>query len=234
MSDFDLTDRIELLVEGELSADERRRVLDQCENQPSHWKTLAIALLEQQKLREAVRLSHESPRIRMAPEPTYTTPKRHRWTKLLGLAACVAIAFTFGLKAGQGDSSDVSVADRTGAAEPTPNTPMRHIAGDSGMPDDADSTTPAPLNKEGIVGYVKWTGSGGDPRLSPVFVGEVDDQWLQEHPPQVDRQVQRMMSRAGWQVEPARRLVSVNLTSGDQFTIPMDDVQYRYIGRQVY
>ncbi|HBE68535.1 MAG TPA: hypothetical protein DDW52_10345 [Planctomycetaceae bacterium] len=56
MSDttFSIEDRIELLTEGELSPTEARRLFDECDGQPEHWRTLALAFVEAQYLRRGL------------------------------------------------------------------------------------------------------------------------------------------------------------------------------------
>lgn len=227
MSGFDFSDRLELLVEGELSDEQRRDVLVECEQDPLRWKALAVAFLEQQKIRDGMKLVHQD----VAIHETMVEPTRSfrsvPWRSTIALAACVMIAFTVGFRSGQPASSDTTVANNVSETDGL-------VVRAESFEQNNQSIEQIDPKDDGIVGYVQWQGNGGRVRLSPVFVGQVDDQWLKDHPPQIDRKVQQVMSRAGWQVEPARKFVSVNLTSGDQFTIPMDDVEYRYVGRQVY
>ncbi|MEL6897468.1 MAG: hypothetical protein AAFP90_15295, partial [Planctomycetota bacterium] len=88
--------------------------------------------------------------------------------------------------------------------------------------------------RDGVVGYVRWIGKDGM-RLSPVFQGDPTEDWLNENPPRVDENMERMLSRVGWKMQPERKFVSLRLLeSGDDFTIPMDDVSFRYIGQRLY
>ena len=50
----DLQLQIDLLVDGELSEDERRELLLRLEREPDAWRTCALALLEAETLRESL------------------------------------------------------------------------------------------------------------------------------------------------------------------------------------
>lgn len=149
------------------------------------------------------------------------------------LAASLLVAFTagFGLadaRLGRQESPQQRVRetqDSTTAVAVRPGPEQNSVPPSQATPQAADDL---------IVGYVQWPSEIGM-RLSPVFVGsEIDRDWLEANPPQVNQRVQRELSRAGWQAEPARRLVSVKLTGGASYTIPVDDVTLRYVGQQVF
>jgi hypothetical protein len=46
--------------------------------------------------------------------------------------------------------------------------------------------------------------------------------------------VQASLARQGYRVEPARKLVSLNLDGGRRVTIPVEGVEIQYVGRQTY
>jgi hypothetical protein len=46
--------------------------------------------------------------------------------------------------------------------------------------------------------------------------------------------VQSTLARQGYRVEPARKLISLNLDSGRRVTIPVEGVEIQYVGRQTY
>ncbi|MEM1068862.1 MAG: hypothetical protein AAGI63_08210, partial [Planctomycetota bacterium] len=108
MSGFDFSDRLELLVEGELSDEQRRDVLVECEQDPLRWKALAVAFLEQQKIRDGMKLVHQD----VAIHETMVEPTRSfrsvPWRSTIALAVCVMIAFTVGFRSGQPASSDTT------------------------------------------------------------------------------------------------------------------------------
>ena len=84
------------------------------------------------------------------------------------------------------------------------------------------------------VGYVEWVGRFG-PVQSPVFPREaIDKKWLQMNPPKISPRLQASMAEAGWRVAPARKLVSLRLSDGAEFMIPMDDLTYSYVGKEVF
>ncbi|MFN3190136.1 MAG: hypothetical protein ACE361_06395 [Aureliella sp.] len=81
MSDttFSIEDRIELLTEGELSPTEARRLFDECDGQPEHWRTLALAFVEAQCLRRGLGRSDgpEGHKTFLFEGPKQTTISQH-------------------------------------------------------------------------------------------------------------------------------------------------------------
>ncbi|MEO1524785.1 MAG: hypothetical protein AAFX06_05080 [Planctomycetota bacterium] len=233
MTDFTLSERIELLVEGELSPDQRRELVGELDSDPKRWREVAFAFMEQEKLRSAVRVAVAEDRTaaRSTGRPVVTSEASSNVPggatfavgRVLGLAALFLFMFTFGLAAGRQTAAFPRIKTTEPAVAATGSEPvaMTPVIAARGADD------------RGIVGYMHWESRAGVRRL-PVFDGTASKQWLAENPPQIDSRLERLLARSGWQVRPARRLVSMQFDSGDTFTIPIDDLTYQYVGQQVF
>ncbi len=225
-----LLDQIELLVEGELSSRERGNLLLRLDTQPEQWRTLALAFVEHQGWQTTIRdVCREDPQARSSDAKNCALPTGRVNSKtwpVAALAGCLLLVFMAGFGAGgKWQSAWLASSKRLDAQ-------MTTAVKDPQPPVDVSSSSRS--QTEGVVGYVEWVTSYGR-QLSPVFEGDVvDQQWLESNPPQVDEKLQRTFARAGWQVRPARQLVSLTMEEGRRFLIPIDDLTYRYVGRQVY
>lgn len=249
MADFTLSERIELLAEGELSSDQRRQLIDDVDSEPTRWREVAFALMEQKRMHAAVRavISEDRADAPKRESAVASSPDRGRKTlieslgRVIGLAAVFLAVFSFGLAAGrnqawrQAGASTSSLpvtqdltAAASGAASVSTTPVLAHVDAQRGIGNEQ-----AVNNQQGIVGYVHWQSRVGITRL-PVFDGSASEQWLAANPPRIDERLARVLARSGWQVTPARRLVSMQFDSGDTFTIPIDDLTYQYVGQQVF
>ena len=234
-------DEIELLVEDALSPARRRELIAHLEQEPAAWRTLALAFMEQQKIRRAMRMAGQDHRqmttslakIDRATQHQ-TPPSDQRWTSMMMLAATALLAFVVGMGSAQILPTTVQSNPEVAGDQPAQTSPQ--LSDVIPQPESGDESPPPQDQLDlpyRIVGYVKWQ---GDHRihLSPVFFCFFDDAWLEANPPQVDEKLQRIFARAGWQVRPERRFVSVRLSGGENYTIPMDDMTFQYVGREVF
>ncbi len=233
MNEFDLGERIELLVEGELSATQRFELITELDGSPERWRVVALSFMEQQQLRKSLKATFAEPRERVQSSSLVSEKddraghgKRFSVSRILTLASCFLVVFGIGITAGR---TSAPVEQRIANLE------NENVANELGSEtaDEDVIVSPAKATADlGIVGYVRWDTTSGI-RLSPVFDGQPNAMWLEKNPPQVNETMQRAFSRAGWRVRPARRLVSMQLETGDRFTIPMDDLTYQYVGKQI-
>lgn len=236
-----LQDQIELLVEGELTTQERSGLLLRIDAKPELWRQLALEFVAHQTIRESVRDACQTD-VSMSPEvqeSTASTPLQlgqqasdsaSRWTtNLVMVGAALLIAFFAGKQYQyQVDGEQTRALSINSSRE----TEIETHSSRDGTPGTEGEQPADPDTK--IVGHVRWLNSGGQ-ELTPVFAGNrIDTDWLRSNPPRVDERMQRVMSRAGWEVIPNRKLVSLELPEVGQFMIPFDDVNYRFVGREVF
>ena len=244
----DMWTQIELMVEGELSNPQKRDLLLQLDETPAMWRSLALAFVEQQSLKKSINeslasLAMSQPSADSPPHPEQTptiqasdfqTPQGHAWNSnrilRLATAACIGLLlFVFGLGIGN-RQGQVAVNALQPASGPVDASPAR-------TPEQIEESTPSDTSvlvsdENGVVGQLRWISKTGV-RMSPVFQGSIDQAWLASNPPTVDDKVMRQFAKAGVKVKPERKFVSLKLRD-EQFTIPMDDVLFQRLRREVY
>lgn len=105
MGDFDSDKQrlLDLLVDGELSDDERRELLAWCERETDGWRRCALAFLEAQSWSKVLGdLTDTSRPVGCAPTAAVVTRRDsfwnvRQWGTMLAMAASVVLAFTLGL-----------------------------------------------------------------------------------------------------------------------------------------
>lgn len=229
--------RLDRLVDGELSEAERRELLQACEHQPDGWRRCALAFLEAQEWRGALG-SLARPEV---PPPAATETRAQsaaksaasRWPltrfgTLLAMAACflIAAAITLELKDRFGDTGALPgngmIAQteqklpkpiETPEARPEANGPWQMVT--LSVPEDA-------------------TGAAANIRL-PCREGDKRDvDWLQNLPTSLAPDVRQALERSGYQVRQVRQLVPVPLGDGRRLVVPVDQVEVRYVGDKTY
>jgi hypothetical protein len=135
---------IDRLVDGELSADERRQVIAALDARPDSWRRCALAFLEAQSFRGAMKAIIAGPQAAIV-QPTATTtgnPKPSRFSHVgktasavaywCAIAASLFVAFGLGWQAnGPAASPDVQVA--VDSPRPTPLVEGLPSAGDDAV-----------------------------------------------------------------------------------------------------
>jgi hypothetical protein len=201
---------IDRLVDGELDTTERRALLARFEREPDGWRRCALAFLESQSWREALRLRAEpvasgvnglSQTLSPPPRESTSTWRPRRWRRLAAIAAGWIVAFAAGWMTGGG------------SRETTP-----------GM---ASRTTQAP----GVARPDRETNNS--PTTRPVSIAEVPVLKIRqpsEPASPAPETIRRSLEHRGFQVEPRQGLVSVKLKDGRRVALPVDALKFRYVG----
>ena len=228
--DQSILDGIELLVERELTDDACRELMSQVAQQPQYWKIMAVAFVEQQRMGRCIRDVAQSDGAVIA--KPYSVPLTGTKRRPIPWASYAAIAASLLLLT----IAVFSWLDPIGSkrAEVVPQISGSDASLDK-VPDEVNLRPSKSLSvARNVAGYVEWPGEAGS-KLLPVFHGlEVDAEWLDSHPVQLDKHMMDSLTRAGWQVNPSRRFVSIKLVDGEVYTIPVDDIRYRFVGRNVF
>lgn len=246
-TNMDVWTQIELMVEGELSNSQKRDLLLQLDETPAMWRSLALAFVEQQSLKKSINeslasLSTSQPVADSPSKPEHTASKAshyqtregYQWNgnRILRLAtaACIGLLlFVFGLGVGN-RQGQVAVNDlKASTSDGTTDSVPPHAPTEESKP---SQSTVLASDENGVVGQLRWLSKTGV-RMSPVFQGSIDQDWLASNPPTVDDKVMRQFAKAGVKVKPERKFVSLKLRD-EQYTIPMDDVLFQRLRREVY
>jgi hypothetical protein len=238
-SDYYL-DAIDSLVAGELDEPRRRRLFAWLDEDPLRWKQCALAFLEAQVWEQAIDILAERPLAAPiaaapvapsglpspslnghvacpAPRKASASPPAAalRWRLAMSIAALVAIAFALG--AGMGRSLFAPQAAAPSMAE--------------GQPDEHDRqrASQAPLVATVAVGSPS-AGDGIKLQL-PVVEGAPPKEAAPRDLPEYVRQ---QWLRQGWQIQPERKYLPARLADGSSVVVPIDRLQAKYVGKEVY
>jgi len=226
--EFDTNDDVlfDRLVDGELSADERHRLLAALDDRPDGWRQCALAFLEAQTWRtELGRFVDEPPaRAELAHDGVAASFAGRRALRWYALAASVLVAFTIGLAFG-GILSPFHFAaaphpiDQLAAASPDESGPAGNTAG----PDDALTLW---VNDE--------SGRPRALRVPLVDAATVEQQLGLEFPTSVPATVRDQLHERGYQVESKRRYAPLWLDNGRPLVLPVEDTKIIPVSDRVY
>lgn len=229
-----------MLVDGELSESDRRKLLERLEAVPNGWRACAFAFLEAQCWRQAMASRKPAPRepvpasepaaSRTADAPLALPPvavmkprRRASWGPFLAVASSFLLTLLLGLgvqQAWKASQQPGRLAQDVPAAAPmAPAAPVT-------------AASAAPL-KTVRVAFRDETGRVQHPVDLPVMEqSQLDDSWLQPHvvlPPEVQRGLEAM----GCEVRQTRKLYPTALEDGRQLVVPVDEVEVHYVGNRV-
>ena len=103
MNEHDPWERdIDRFIDGELSSDDERRILLECDASPEHWRDLALAFVQSKVLRTTVQDMTAPPPISVA--ATENSPHSRPW-QLITLAASLVLAISVGFAMGRRTTS---------------------------------------------------------------------------------------------------------------------------------
>ena len=199
------------LVDGELGESERRAMFARLENEPTEWRSCALAFLERQSLRETMGAIADEASIPSPGEEATADSRTPGW-RLTAAAAVVMLAFVAGWM----------------------SSPERSAG--QGAPDEETATGPGDTEETmGGPRVVAVAQLGPDGEAVPILSGPgIDEEWLMRQPPALPEHARRDLERQGYRVEQARRLVVVQTADGHRLTIPIDALRLEFVGREIY
>ncbi|MEM7476047.1 MAG: hypothetical protein AAF483_13720 [Planctomycetota bacterium] len=238
VSQFSTQDRIELFAEGELSGEQRSALLSELDAEPSKWKQLAVALIEQVTLQSAVAdACKQSDKLQLTGPASSQTGESWgaRILPSLSIAAAILVSFGMGYFTSQRKPSSELVDVITPGDDVFQNEAPEKV------PEvDRPGTSSKPLlavedgKANQIVGYATWVGNYGL-QSSPVFLGKsFENNWSKENPPRLNPSMEKRFAKAGVEARPERRFVSLELKDGPLLTVPIDDWKLSRISRETF
>lgn len=243
---------LDLLVDNELSEDERRELLARCEAQPDGWRACALAFLEAQDWSN----TFGEPRATELAAPTQpvsdpkpanseiaerqrpplvlagrASPPRRYWnlsSAVGGLAMAASLLLAFGLGLWMN-------ASRLGDLLSPPNHDFVIDSGEDAEPGASPSaigrrpSSGSPQNVRLVVG-----GSPGNEVQVPIVEGGNDSDWWRRPPAAMPDDVRRALERLGHQVRERRQLVPFDLEDGRRIMVPVDQVDVEPAEERLY
>ena len=226
-NEFDTNDDVlfDRLVDGELSAEERRQLLATLDDRPGGWRQCALAFLEaqtwQQELGHLVREPRETAEITRAGDGP---AGRRQSVSFYVLAASVMIAFTLGL-ALRLNSLPPQIAT------PTPFNPNQLAATGPEQIGSPQRKTP----DDALTLWVRDSAGRATPlRVPLVDASAMDRQLGLQFQPALPPGMRDQLEQDGYHVESKRRYAPFWLENGRPLVVPVEDTRIVPIGGPVY
>ena len=233
-SDTALQAQLDRLVSGDLAPAERRSLLAWLDEEPSRWRTCGLAFLEAQNWTEALETLGEDPRDAAAPPSTEISKddrkeqigERKSSLRLLAVAASVLLALTCGIVIGR-------QWDSHGSPGPT-------IA-DIPRETDRPRASPLPRQEMSKRDQVQLATVSLPTDLSPnvaalvqLPVKTASSDAAANTASSIPEHIRKQWERRGFELKEERRFLPARLADGREVVVPVNEVQVKYIGNQVY
>ncbi len=232
--------QLDMLVDGELSEQQRRDLLCRLNEEPDGWRRCAFAFLEAQSWREAMQAagheSHDPPAV--APPKTKHSSQR-RWLTISAMAVCFLLAFASGItidRTARRPADPVAVtATPPQVVEPSPETPAPEQ-------NEIEIAKPSPAATESNVPYQYVSIPAEDPdsgkqesiRLPVVPQEYLGEGWPDRLPAVLSDRVVRSLQRRGHDVVQHRRLIPFQTADGSRVVFPVDEVELVPVANRGY
>lgn len=230
---------LDSLVEGELPEAERRALLKRLDQTPGGWRACALAFLEAQCFREALRHERAASEglfaVATINPPAAPTVRRTlrvlpRASRQWALAAAILAALALGwwargmLRAPNVPGGNAgAVVNLASNQEPSSAGDLRQPAGPKLSPEAPPTMTLA---------LPGWAGEG-PVHLPVVEREELDPSLLYPDAQAFPAAIRDALRAAGYRVRQSRNLVPVRMEDGRQAILPVDQVDIHYVGHHV-
>jgi hypothetical protein len=219
---------IDKLVDGELSDADRRQLLNRLDAIPNGWRSCAIAFLEAQTWRQAMRSDFSGSAQGVTKGGAEGSQRDRSLTAsrvVLALAATFLVAFALGRFARRPDMNSNGSAPALAHIRESANSPGSEKLQASQAAEDE----PDPETSLRVVGLLSWmiTQDGKEQKIAVPVVGGpgIDEEWLKHQPSGVPESVRRELERLGHRVVSNRRLVPIDLADGQRAILPIEQVE---------
>lgn len=238
MEPFELSPlNLQRLVDGELSASERRAVLQRLDQAPEQWRAVGLALLEDQAFRRESKwfgsVGGESPTdiVDQPVEPVQinkpVAPNQSKFARYrLATAACLLIAVGFGTGYGLRRQSTFIAPDAATLAA-NANSPNRNDSNAASLVSDSIPRPVGELHFAGDEASNEAVASG-----VPVFEVRPDHvQRMMEQQLQQVNEWNRQLQRRGLQLDWQPEMLESRLPDGRAVVVPVNQWNVRPIGQ---
>lgn len=250
-SEFErLGESIDLLVEGELDATARRELIGAADRQPELWRRVALAYMERDALARSLRdLTRDSgsPRtvtVAQCVNNEANTSTRNRSLRLdrvrdlavLGSAAIVLLTLGFAAGTFQPNHSPPRAAVATGESHsPLVAMAERESADQELWLHVSNAVNQLSVADSEVIALVHYYRDGAQSEFVPIIRSPMlADQVMKLPQPQLADGLVEKVHRAGWRLDTSRQFLSFHLPDGENRILPIDTVNYRYVGQELF
>lgn len=215
--------KLDMLVDGELSEAERRDVLSRLDAEPDGWRRCALAFLEGQSWRDAMRsISDDSL------EAVAVSGSRRSWRRfraLLATACSLLLALGVGFAVGGLFARNPMLAPPEHVAE-GPEVKESLDAQPAEEPaEEVISEPDVPIQYVAIPSRDPVSGNADSIQMPVVPQEYLDEGWPYRLPAVVPESVVKTLRRRGREVVQQRRLVPFQAADGSRVVFPVDEVE---------
>ncbi len=224
--------QLDMLVDGEPDATQRRTVPSQLVTDPDGWRRCALAFLEAQSWRQEMRtLSDES--AEAAPVASKTPIAWHRFRTGLAMAASFLLALGLGLAMGDMFDEDQPLLPPSHAAKGQPE-PVRPSIDPN--PEVAPEAVPeaAPYQYVAIPTQDPVSGEPDSIRMPVVPRELLGEGWPYQLPSVLPDDVVQSLHQRGHDVVQQRRLIPFQADDGSRIVFPVDEVELVPVSNRGY
>lgn len=220
------------LVDGEISEDERRRLLAGLDDMPNGWRRCALAFLEAQCWKQVLGPMTQK-KAEIAPNHK-AMPARSVWHNRFGTLVAMAASFLLAFWVGS-HLQQLGIDHRAASEQTTGQIAVKTLSPSPsrGVGPSVESM-PSPWKVVTVSPPSGSPDAGSSMQLPAVERDKIDQQWLRNLPPAMPDSVRQAFARSGHQVDEQRELVPVSLQDGRQLVVPVDNVNVHYVGNQTY
>jgi hypothetical protein len=218
------------LVDGELSAGERRSLLESLDTRPDGWRQCALAFLEaqswQSELRNLAATKPAAPQVLGNAVAPFNTPKRRTiWAaaEMFAVAAALLLAFKLG---GWQRSSGVPFA--TNSAVPNNQLATAPPAAGTPAPSAAKPGDAINLWVRDDLGQLKKV------RVPLVDANTLDHEYGTIFQTGVPDEVRNQLKNEGYAVQSKRQYAPMWLDNGRPMVVPVEDTKIVPVSNKVY
>jgi len=232
--------QLDRLVDGELSGDEYRELLEALDKEPDGWRRCAMAFLESQAWRQELGGLQVEERASSAEAPdTVTRDRAGNLSKqqlaglLLAMAASFVVAFVGGTwwRVGKSSTAELDLPVVTRTADESPPTAV--VDKQRQAPEDERASSHLPA--EHLTFIVDHGNGESDQFELPIYEANdsVARQLLQDSP-SLPADVEQAIRDSGFQVKRLRQWTPVRLRDGRRAIFPIDRLDITPVSESIY
>lgn len=220
-----MSGQIDRLVTGELTDEQRRAVMEWCNEEPIRWRQCALAFLEAQTWQQGLASwtaegnSNTPATTEVQLNPQAATSPGSSWKVLV---ASVAIAFLLGVFVRDSRVFPPTRQRETTSAKPTiPTAPPEIPVVANASPNYVTVPVRTSLNPN-VIATLRIPVDSAESPTRPAAQPNVPDY------------VKRQWEKRGYQIAATERYLSAHLPDGRDVVVPVSGVEVKYVGRPVY
>lgn len=216
--------QLDMLVDGELGDEERRELLSRLDTEPDGWRRCALAFLEAQSWRQAMRsVSDDSVEISAIAARSHSAWRRFR--NVVGMACSLLLALGVGLALGGMFDRVPSVVPTEQVAEAPHVDESKEVELPGAPAPEVVPELAVPYQYVSIPAQDPVSGDAESVQMPVVPQEYLEEGWPYRLPAVLPDHIVQALQRRGHEVVQQRRLVPFQAADGSRVVFPVDEVE---------